>query len=119
MAPALLMTPQRIVYPFFIAAAIAVVAGCSGRQTTLSPQEEHLADAYTEILFLHDQYIRTDTTVNRETYQHRIDSTLALFQLTQATFKTQFAAIGDTPERSKLFFEAVETKLDHRRTRTP
>ena len=87
--------------------------GC--KQEPSAPIDNQLADLYTELVLLSEEYKLPSSRVSPEQYQQKIQEILQKYKTTKEQFTAEIQALSNNQDTFRQFYESVRRKLQDRK----
>jgi hypothetical protein len=93
--------------------------GCTKPRPSLSPADEKLVSAYSELLLLSEEFKSPHSTLDSASYQKEVRSVLSRNGLTKEELTNRLNTLSQSEELFSQFQIKVADDLEHRKSKQP
>ena len=106
-------------HPAILILLLMSLVGCAKPRPSLSPEDEKLVSAYSELLLLSEEFKSPHSTLDSAAYQKEVGSVLSKNGLTKEELTSRLNTLAQSEELFSKFQIKVADDLEHRKAKQP
>jgi hypothetical protein len=103
----------------FFLLIISLMIGCGRENQSERSDEQHVLDAYVELLVLHEKIKTNDSAVAPSQYTAEVQAIVKRHGIQDEELRREILSLSDSPERLQQFYQKVSKRLEEQRAATP